>query len=197
MGPKSEQPMLSSPARRVRTTITITSSVSLSPPFSCAAFSLFPFPPQSGWRHPSDDLMRLAAGSRICVGGSETMLSHGSARCRPRSGSGPSLVLGALRSKEMTRRRPGRCSLLLCPVRHMFNFQVLDLQSKLTTDGELFVFRALQYCAARVLRWHSMGRSLQNAPWALWQYLSSSSKVHHGPLATFPGLYSWEIAATS
>lgn len=63
-----------------------------SPPSSCAAFSLFPFLPQSGWRHPSDDLMRLAAGSRICVGGRETMLSRGSARCRPRSGSGRSSV---------------------------------------------------------------------------------------------------------
>lgn len=27
--------------------------------------------------------------------------------------------------------------------------------------------------------------------------LSSSSKVHRGPLVMFPGLYSWEIAATS
>lgn len=61
-----------------------------SPLFSHATFSLFPFPRRSGWQHPSNELMRLSAGSRICVGGSETMLSCGSARCRPRSGSGPS-----------------------------------------------------------------------------------------------------------
>jgi len=63
-----------------------------SPPFSCAAFSVFLFPPRSGWQHPRDELMWLAAGSRICVGGSEMMLGRSSAQCWPQLGSGPSPV---------------------------------------------------------------------------------------------------------
>lgn len=42
-----------------------------------------------------------------------------------------------------------------------------------------------------------MGSLLQDAAWAPQSCLFSSSKVHHGPLAMFLGLYSWEIAATS